>query len=328
MDNYIHYRSLNQRHISRSIVITQTYVRPTFMDSDRLQHLSWPTPAMQTYERVVTPALAIFYFRQDQSKRKHLLRSVSRELYYESGGRVYKRLRNNSDVLVKQSIQQFEKIIKKRFDNIRYDDPIVGTSVNDYDHFFDDLEEGHKVMVNSRSTLIYGGVFQFNSIINRHYCYIDFDSRLQAIRWERMFVERINVEDNSNRRVTRQMSRSRNSVNGINSQLQSNINVRSVIMGHDDITDSTSFETLLHSFGNGRENMSHFDEGWLLSKGFTKNNVADFQCSICLGTIKKDTEIYDIKCGEKVLHPLHKNCAKLFIQSKATTCPACRFAWE
>ena len=105
-------------------------------------------------------------------------------------------------------------------------------------------------------------------------------------------------------------------------------NVRSATVQPNEITDDTSFETLFHSFGNGRENMSHFDEAWLISKGFTNNIVDDFQCSISLGKIKKETEIYNIKCGDKVLHPLHKHCAKRLIQLKATTYPTCRFPWE
>ena len=124
------------------------------------------------------------------------------------------------------------------------------------------------------------------------------------------------------------LTRSQRSRHGDNVRYQILNNDQSAIVEHNEITDDTSFETLFLSFGDGRENMSHFDEGWLVAKGFTTNIVDNCQCSICLGQVKKGTEIYNIKCGAKVLHPLHKHCAKQLIESKATTCPACRFVWE
>ena len=328
MNNYLHILSLNPRHISRSIVITQTYIRPTFMDTTRLRNHSWPTPAMRTYERVVTPALAKFYFKLDSNKRMHMLRSVARELYYESGGRIYKRMNNNSDVLVKQNMEQFIKIVKKRLDNIRYDDILSGTSKEDYDHYFCNLKEGDRVLVQSRSSLLYDGVFQFNSVINRHYCYIDFDTRSHAIRWERRLVQSMDLDDTNHRRITRQMTRLQRSIERESLQRsgQQNHNVEDII--EDIVTDGTSFETLSALFGDGTENMSHFDENWLTQKGLIRNNVQGCKCAICLAYVEKDIEIYNIKCGENLLHPLHKQCAKDLIRSKATSCPSCRYPWE
>ena len=256
-----------------------------------------------------------------------MLISVSREIFYESGGRIYKRMGNNSEVLVRQTIEQFIKIVKKWLDNIRYDDPIDGTSEHDYHHYFDTLVGGTRVFVHSRSSLVYDGIFQFNSIVDRNYCYVDFDTRSRAIRWEKRLVVPMDLEDMSNRRVTRQMTRSqRVTARGLLSDRNQD-NEGRLNMDIDIIDDNTSFSTLFDLLGDGTENMPHYDEVWLTGKGFVVNTVGNEKCSICLGYVDVGTQIYNLQCGDKLIHPLHAECAKLLINSKATTCPSCRFAW-
>ena len=206
MTKYFHYRSLTANHVAKSIIVTQYYRRPDFMSSDRLSGNSWPTPATTTYQRVVSKALTDFFWRQGDSKRRTLLNSVTRELYCECGGRVYRRMRNSGDILVRQTLQEFEKIVQKRFDNLRYDTSANdGESEGNFEYVFSNFSQGEQVLVESRSSLTYPGSFEFNSIINSRYCYIDFDSRNEPIRWERRLVKAIDTTEN--RRITRSMAR-------------------------------------------------------------------------------------------------------------------------
>ena len=124
------------------------------------------------------------------------------------------------------------------------------------------------------------------------------------------------------------MTRSQRLTAGTLSQYQRNDNEITQNTGTEIIDDNTSYSTLLEMLGDGTENMPHFDECWLTGKGFIENKVGDVKYSICLGYVDVGTQIYNLQCGDKVLHPSHPGCAKLLINSKATTCPACRFAWE
>ena len=208
MSNYIHYRNFTSNHVARSIIVTPSSVRPRWMDTDTFRSNQWPTPAMRTYETIVSNAFVHFYFSQDPSRREVLLNAVSREFHHEGGGRIYKRLSSNGDILVKQSLDEFKVIILKRLENLRYDASQFSERI-DYNSIQSSFSDGERVMVSSRSSIMYEGIFQFDSVINSNYCYIQFDSRQHIMRWEKRLVQKINVYDTSNQRVTRQMARRR-----------------------------------------------------------------------------------------------------------------------
>lgn len=91
------------------------------MNSEKYSNNSWPTPAMKTYERTVCEAFAKYFWKQDGANRKTLLSSVASELFHEGGRRIYKRMPDNGDVLVRQTLPEFEgTIVQKRLDNLRY----------------------------------------------------------------------------------------------------------------------------------------------------------------------------------------------------------------
>ena len=122
--------------------------------------------------KVVSVIFSKYYWEQESSTRQVLLDAVARELYHEFGGRVYKRVSSHRDMLSKQSIDKFKRIIIIRLDNIRYDtpDPNDGRDFTDVISGFN--KKGEKVMVDTRSTLNYKGIFEFDSIINGRFCYI------------------------------------------------------------------------------------------------------------------------------------------------------------
>ena len=97
-----------------------------------------------------------------------MLQSVSRELFYEGGGRSYKRFNENNEALVKQSMNDFLLIVKTRLVNLRKIRSVL-TNLRDYSNHFSDFTAGEKVMVMSRSNQVHEGIFQFDSIINSGY---------------------------------------------------------------------------------------------------------------------------------------------------------------
>ena len=211
MNNFIHYRNLSRNHIARSVIITPSNEVPSFMSYGPFQGIGWPTPATKAYKSVVNVSFTKFYFAQDTSKRDILLNAVTHELFHEGGGRVYKRVSGNPDILMKQSRREFQHIIKKRLVNLRHLTVNVPIS-RDYDAAFAEYARGEKVMVSLRSSAIYEGIFQFVSIINSDYCYIEFDSRQHIVRWERRYVTKIDLSENGTRRITRQMSKRQRTV--------------------------------------------------------------------------------------------------------------------
>ena len=349
MTIFIHHRSLTANHIARSIIITADYRRPQFMNTEALMRNSWPTPAMKTYKRVVSIEFSSFFWKQDSITKKMLLMSISRELFHEGGGRIYKRASNASDILVKQSVEYFQQMVKKRLQNLRYKQD-SSTTQHDYDSLLDSFTEGEKVMVESMSSLNYEGTFQFNSIINSDFCYIQFDSRTHIIRWKKSLVKHIDLTDNSGRRITRSMTKRQridnltsNTPVGENEEIHQDANhddetsvARSNVaratsvqeFGGDDVPGGFSYENLIAMFGNGMENKSSFDEGWLTKKGFVENSLRNHQCYICLNYVDHKEVVYNIKCGDEVKHPLHRDCAQRYVASKGTNCPGCRFDWE
>ena len=55
-------------------------------------------------------------------------------------------------------------------------------------------------------------MFKFNSIINRNYCYIEFDSRDNVIRWEKRLVKKMDLKENFSRRTTRSMTKAQRNI--------------------------------------------------------------------------------------------------------------------
>ena len=178
------------------------------MNNEPFSRNNWPTPAMRLYRTVVSIPFIRFVFSQEPARRDVLIKSVCRELYHEGGGRIYTRHPSIADILIKQDYSQFQTIVRKRFDNFRYD-LRQEEDLFDYNLIESQFSEGEKVMVSSRSNIMYDGIFQFDSVINSEYCYIQFDSRSHIVRWKKNMIQKIDVNDSSNRRVTRQMARRR-----------------------------------------------------------------------------------------------------------------------
>ena len=86
MSNYLHHRRLNPRHLSKYIIVSQTLLRPGFMNIVKFRNNSWPTPAMKIYAKVVSESFAQYSWKQDGERRKMLLTSIASELFYEGGG--------------------------------------------------------------------------------------------------------------------------------------------------------------------------------------------------------------------------------------------------
>lgn len=208
MTNFFHYRNFSSNHLARSIIITPTpTLRPSWMNNnERFSRNRFPTPAMCLYRAVVSVPFIRWYFTQEPDRRDILLKAVSRELYHEGGGRIYKRFSRDGSILEKLNLKQFKAIIAKRLDNFRYDTKRESCRF-DYNLIQSSFTEGERVMVASRSGIMYEGTFQFDSVINSDYCYIQFDSRIHIMRWEKSLVEKIDLIDTSNRRITRQMAR-------------------------------------------------------------------------------------------------------------------------
>ena len=176
------------------------------MNTDVFQRNTWPTPAMRTYESVVSREFAQYYWKQDDMNRQIMLNSVTRELHHECGQRIYKRMSSNIEILHRQSVEEFKRIILKRMVNFRYPTEEISYP-NYYDTLFGSFSEGERVLVSSRSRVVYEGIFQFISVVDSNYCYIKFDSRNHIICWDKSLVEHMNLTENNNRMLTRQMAR-------------------------------------------------------------------------------------------------------------------------
>ena len=203
-NSYLHIKRLSPNHVAKSIFVTPTNLRPSFLKKAPFLSNAWPTPAIRTYHRVVSIPFAKFFWCQNELIRKRLLRAVSRELYHEGGGRVYKRLTGKTDMLVKQTLREFQDQVLTRLNNIRYE-VIALHGYFEFDHILSEYSEGEKVMLETRTTTIYDGIFEFDLVINSKYCYIKFDSRQHVMRWEKSFIKWINLSPTQTRMVTRQI---------------------------------------------------------------------------------------------------------------------------
>ena len=206
MSHYIHYRTISSDHLSKSIIISQSNHPPTWMNTDQFRSNTWPTPAMRLYESIISCDFTQYYWRQDTTKREIMINSVAREIHHECDGKIYKRLPNNADILHKQTVDEFKQIIKTKLVNQRNQTEDLWNP-NYYDSLFGSFTEGERVLVSSLSGPLSDGTFQFISAVNSNYCYIKFDSNNHIVRWDKNLIERINLSDYNNQRVTRQMAR-------------------------------------------------------------------------------------------------------------------------
>lgn len=137
-------------------------------------------------------------------------------------------------------------------------------------------------------------MFKFNSIINRNYCYIEFDSRDNVIRWEKRLVKKMDLKENFSRRTTRSMTKAQRNIDqnvhrlGVAS-LPSENNVV-----YDDEPSGDTYDNILELFENVSEKKSTFDQEWLSKKGFVKNIVEGHKCYICLDVVKIDDIVFNI----------------------------------
>ena len=318
MSNYINVDTLNSNHLSRSIIISRSSSRPSFMSDDKFRDNAFPTPAMKTYEYIVSHSFSRFYWNQDPPKRVILVLSLCRELLHEGGGRIYKRHPRNNNVLIKLSLEEFRATVLNRLHNLRY--KTQESDTESYFHYnFDDFSEGEQVMVTSPSNVMYNGTFQFQSVINNEYCYIKFDSRRYMLRWECRHITKINLDDYPTRRVTRHMVRERNDLEAASAHFTASEEI---------FNGERSYEGFISFFGNGTENKSVLDEKWLRAQEMTKNTVPKHGCPICLATINGDEIVYDVRCAGVLKHPLHLRCMQECVQRKKTdSCPLCREFW-
>ena len=88
-----------------------------------------------------------------------MLNALSRELVHESGGRIYKRHKTIADILVKPSLDEFNSVLSKRLTNLRYYKQDERTIQRNYESILGNLVQGERVMVASRSSLVYKGIF-------------------------------------------------------------------------------------------------------------------------------------------------------------------------
>ena len=88
-------------------------------------------------------------------------------------------------------------------------------------------------MVSSRPSVMYEGIFQFVSVINSNYCYIQFDTRRHIIRWEKSLVHKIDLNESTNQRIIRGMVRR---------QRTADVNSGNSTIPSDDISDNSTEE--------------------------------------------------------------------------------------
>ena len=183
MENIIDVRTVTSNHIAQSIIVTRSRNRPRFFNLDKFKNNRWPTPAHLTYEAIVSKSFASFYWCQDGSRRNILLNAISKELSHEGRNRIYRRIEGQEFFIQCLSIDEFQHIIMTRLQNLRYQSS-RNTEI-EFHFDFNNFQENEKIMVEAPSqTVMYNGVFQFNSCINNNYCYIQFDSRSHILKWK------------------------------------------------------------------------------------------------------------------------------------------------
>ena len=282
--------SFTANQMAKSIIISRSGERPSFLNWDKFKSVPYPTPAMLTYDRVVSHNFSKFYWSQEPRKRLVLCVAVCRELFHEGRGRIYRRDSTRSDILVPVSMEEFRTIVQKRLLNLRYTSRTSDDNLN-FTYEFENFSQGEKVMVESPSSLTYQGIFQFHSVINSDYCYIKFDSRNHILRWKTSLVKSINLFSEDNRRITRQMTREMSNTpddivgNGVTST-QNTMNRVQSDNHTEELPGGYGYDNLIRLFGYGDENKSVLDEAWLNSQGIVKNSKSDSNCAICLETIK------------------------------------------
>ena len=75
--------SFTANQMAKSIIISRSGERPSFLNLDKFKSVPYPTPAMLTYDRVVSHNFSKFYWSQEPRKRLVLCVAVCRELFHE-----------------------------------------------------------------------------------------------------------------------------------------------------------------------------------------------------------------------------------------------------
>ena len=204
MSDTINIDNLDAYDVSRTIFVVRGNQPPRFLTSGRLGRCQWPTSAMKVYMNVVDKNFAYFYWNLlEERERERILSSVAFELYLNGNERVYKKVLGSPNELQKLTQDEFELIIKKRLQNLRY--LPRDNDAEDFFHAFSPFTKGETVMADSRGSLRYEAVYVYDSVINNSLCYLQFDSRPRPIPWEKQFISPVNLMETSRqRRVTRQ----------------------------------------------------------------------------------------------------------------------------
>ena len=323
MENIVDVRSLSSHHIAQSIIITRSRNRPRFFNTDSLKNNCWPTPAHLTYEAIVSPLLARFYWRQDGRRRNILLNTICIELNHESRNRIYRRIEGQEYLLECLTLEEFQKVILTRLQNLRYGS--CNSNDVEFEFDFENYQDNEKIMVEAPSrTVMYNGVFRFNSCINKHYCYIQFDSRSHILKWRKEYVQRIDLYGGRPKRKVKQTQ------HYINEVLDNNTRLReSETHLTPNENDGTNYEDYLERFGYGNENKPSLDAAWLKKQGVvTITDESIDPCSICGEVISLKDTVYNIKCHGKLQHIFHKHCIyQNVVVHKRVDCPICRDDW-
>ena len=326
MEKVIDIRTFTVRKLARSIIISRSNNKPKFYNVPKFKNSPWPTPALLTYETVVSIPFAKHYWKQNSANRKTLLHAVTREFDHESRSRIYRRIEGNDFLIEQLTATEFEEVVLVRLHNHQYKDPKPNDRPFDFDYSSFHINE--RIMVDSPSkTVIYDGNFQFLSCINTDYCFVQFYSRPNhLIRWKKEYVRRIEMNGSRPRRQVRQTQFYINESSN-NSLLETNTSDNS--QRNTDVTaNGNDYEELMEISGFGNENMPCLDESWLHEQGYIQNPEKDHPCVICWEPIELHENVYHIKCDGKFQHIFHSHCIyKHVVKSKKTNCPLCRDDW-
>ena len=323
MENIIDVRTVTSNHIAQSIIVTRSRNRPRFFNLDKFKNNRWPTPAHLTYEAIVSKSFASFYWCQDGSRRNILLNAISKELSHEGRNRIYRRIEGQEFFIQCLSIDEFQHIIMTRLQNLRYQSS-RNTEI-EFHFDFNNFQENEKIMVEAPSqTVMYNGVFQFNSCINNNYCYIQFDSRSHILKWKKDFVKGIELHGE---RPKRRVKPTQHYIN--ESTVNNSIARESATIEIQNQNDGSTYDQYMEEFGYGDENKQSLDAAWLEKQGLvTITETCEDPCVICGESISLQETVYNIKCYGKLQHIFHKRCIYTnVVEYKRVNCPICKDDW-
>ena len=325
MENIIDVRLLTASHVARSVIVTRSQNRPKFLSDKKFVNICWPTPAQLTYETIVSKQFARCYWQQNSTNRKKLLFAVTKELEHEGRCRIYRRVERKEFLLKQLTFEEFERVIGTRLHNLRYQEPDINGTEFTFD--FDSFAENEHILVEApNNSVIYNGVFQFNSCINNAYCFIKFDSRSHVIRWKKEYVRQIRLDSARPKRTAKPTQHFINETSDRNNVTAASNNIDASATGI--AMENSDYEELLARHGNGNENKQCLDESWLIGKGFVRNEVDNHPCVMCFEPIKLQDTVYNIECNGKLQHMFHKHCTfRYVVEQKFVFCPLCKESW-